>query len=224
MPSENIDDLLDQVTNIEEMLQHLEAQAGEIKQARGSLSEAAVNLSDTADSLEGLIKQMRDASSTMKSLDMAATLDRIDKLEHRIDLHAQKQKDEIDKGLLDMADGLNGRVGELLTAMPDKVGSVIEETLSQLRKALLSKIEGTKSAIGEVVSITTSIHERQEVSGSQITEAIELNNNFQKKIYRWLVVIAILAGIAAFTPVITGVLRSSGSSIPVIRNLLPETN
>ena len=58
MSSKTIDNLLEQITQIEALLQRLETQANEVKGARNNLTASSEILTVAAKSLESLVHQM----------------------------------------------------------------------------------------------------------------------------------------------------------------------
>lgn len=182
MSSKTIDNLLEQITQIESLLQRLETQANEVKGARSNLNASSEILTVAAKSLESLVHQMSAAATTMQSLDMEATLARIDKLENRIDENLVTQKSDINKGLTSIAAELNERVEDLLKAMPEKVGSVINKTLASTQQSLAGGTDEIKKSVTGVSKILKEIKNESQVSKKELMAATtSLSSQFTAK-------------------------------------------
>ena len=148
------DELVSQLSQIEELLQQLQKQTSDVRNVKKDITAAAGQLGTAGASLQNLAEQMTAAAETMRSLDMEATLTRVDQLENRIVDRSSQLSETLTESMNKLSSELSESVSELLSQMPTNIGQVIETTLKDTKQTIIDSNKTMAATFGTQLEST----------------------------------------------------------------------
>lgn len=144
MSSEKINELIESLNNLQTKLQSLDGETRRIGELRGDLKSMASGLTATGKELQAVAGAMIDGATTMRGLDMGATLKRLAEIEQAIDARLLELGKVIDRDITELGESLRQQVSKQLDALPAQIGPTVTLAFDQ-------QFTTTNAAIGLLV-------------------------------------------------------------------------
>ena len=144
MSSEKINELVESLNNLQTKLQSLDGETRRLGELRGDLKSMASGLTATGKELQAVAVAMIDGATTMRGLDMGATLKRLAEIEQALDTRLCELGKVIDRDITDLGESLRQQVSKQLDALPAQIGPTVALVFDQQFKT-------TNAAIGLLV-------------------------------------------------------------------------
>ena len=152
MASETINELVGTLSELESRLKQFDAEAHRLGELRGELKGATAGLQSAGKDLQAVASALRDGASTMRELDMAATLRRLAEIEATLDARSKQLEVAVDREIAELGESLKHQVSKQLDALPAQIGSIVAHAFDQ-------QFATTKAAIDSLVTDAGSRHQ-----------------------------------------------------------------
>lgn len=178
MSSEKINELIESLNNLQTKLQSLDGETRRIGELRGDLKSMASGLTATGKELQAVAGAMIDGATTMRGLDMGATLKRLAEIEQAIDARLLELGKVIDRNITELGESLRQQVSKQLDALPAQVGPTVtlafdqQFTTTNVAIGLLVKEHQTLKNVLEsgIARVVADANERGLVASKTITQ------------------------------------------------------
>jgi hypothetical protein len=151
MSSETINELVETLGALESRLKEFDTEARKLSELRGEMKAAASGLHSVGKDLRDVASGLREGASTMRDLDMAATLRRLAEIEATLDARSQQLEKAIDREIAELGESLKHQVSKQLDQLPGQLGPTVAAAFDK-------QFETTKAAIDALVADARARH------------------------------------------------------------------